>query len=63
MPDTLELIRNCVPMADGVLARSGEVSREELLHIMGQISSTSRPTLIYSIARQRRGHRRRQQQG
>jgi len=34
-------------MADGVLARSDKLSSEELLQVLGQISSTYRPTLTY----------------
>ena len=50
-------------MSDGALAMSDQLSREELLQVLTQISSTGRPALMYQIVRQRRGHKYRRQQG
>jgi len=55
--------RGDVQMSDGALAMSDQLSREELLQVLTQISSTGRPALMYQIVRQRRGHKYRRQQG
>jgi len=55
-PDTLELIKDCVRIADEALARSDELSIAELRQVLGQISNTGCLALNYHIARQRRGH-------
>jgi len=60
--DTLTIIRDVVQIADNVVARSGEMTREELLQEMIRIDSIGRPALTYQIARQRRGQRHRRQQ-
>ena len=62
MPDTLTIIRDVVQIADNIVARSGEMTREDLVQEMIQIGSTSRPALTYQIVRQRRGQRHRRQQ-
>jgi hypothetical protein len=54
MPDTLELIKDVVRMADDGVARRNELSSEEVVHILTQISRTGQPALRYSIAKQRR---------
>jgi len=63
MSDTLTIIREMVHISDGMLAMSDQLSREELLHVLTQISSIDRPTLMYQIAKQRRGHMHRRQKG
>jgi len=63
LPDTLTIIRDVVQIADNVVARSGEMTREELLQEMIQIDSFGCHALTYQIARQRRGQRHRRQQG
>jgi len=42
---------------------SAEMTKEELVQEMIRIGSTARPALMYQIARQRKGHRHRRQQG
>jgi len=61
LPDTPTIIRDVVQITDNVVARSGEMTREELLQEMIQIGSIGRPALTYQIARQRRGQRHRRQ--
>jgi len=43
MPDSLEIIMYCVYIADEVLAH--DLTREELLETLRQISSIGKPTL------------------
>ena len=50
-------------IADNVVARSGEMTREELLQEMIRIGSIGRPALTYQIVRQHRGQRHRRQHG
>ena len=50
-------------IVDNVVAKSGEMTREELLQEMIRIGSIGRHALSYQIARQRRGQRHRRQQG
>jgi len=52
-----------VQITDNVVARSGEMTREELVQEMIRIGSIGRPALTYQIARQRRGQSYRRQQG
>ena len=61
LPDTLTIIRDVVQIADNVVARSGEMTREELVQEMIRIGSIGRPALTYQIVRQRRGQRHRRQ--
>ena len=63
MPNTLMIIQDVVQIVDDVVARSGEMTREELVQEMIRIGNTGRPALTYRIARQRRGQRHRRQQG
>jgi len=51
IPDTLELIRDCVRMKNGALASRDELSIEDLLQVLSQINCTGWPTLTYFIAR------------
>ena len=52
---TLSIIRDVVQILDQVVAMSANMTIEELVQEMVQIGSTSRPALMYRIARQRRG--------
>jgi len=47
LPNTLTIIRDVVQIADNVVARSGEMTREELLQDMIRIGSIGRPALTY----------------
>jgi len=62
LPDTLTIIRDVMQIVDNVVARSGEMTREELVQEMIRIGSIGHPALTYQIARQRRGQRHRRQQ-
>ena len=63
MPDTLTIIQDVVHIADDIVARSGEMTKEEIVQEVMWIASTSRPALTYQIARRRRWHRHGRQQG
>jgi hypothetical protein len=63
MLDTLTIIRDVMQITDNIVARSGEMTKEEIVHEVIRIGSTSRTTLTYQIARQRRGQRHRRKQG
>jgi hypothetical protein len=63
MPDTLAIIRDVAQIADGVMARQHEMSREDFLQEMMRISEATCPALTYQIARRRRGQRQGRQQG
>jgi len=62
-PDTLTIIWDLVQIADDIVAKSGEMTKEEIVQEVIQIGTTGRPALTYRIARQRRGQRHRRQQG
>ena len=47
LSDTLTIIGDVVQIADNVVARSGEMTREELLQKMIRIGSIGRPALTY----------------
>jgi len=55
MPDTLTIIRDVVQIVDDIVARSGEMTKEEIVQEVIRIGTTGRPALTYRIARQRRG--------
>jgi len=61
--DTLTIIRDVVHIADDIVARSGEMTKEEIVQEVMRIASTSRHAFTYQIARQRRGQRHGRQQG
>jgi hypothetical protein len=63
MPDTLTIIRDVVHIADDIVARQSEMTKEEIVHEVMRIASTSCPALTYQIARRRRGQRQGRQQG
>jgi len=63
MPDTLTIIRDVVHIADDIVARQAEMTKEEIVQEVMRIASTSRPALTYQIARWRRGQRQGRQQG
>jgi len=63
MPDTLTIILDVVHIADDIVARSGEMTKEEIVQEVMWIASTSRPALTYQIARRRRGKRHGRQHG
>jgi len=52
-----------VQIANDVVARSGEMTREELVQEMIRINNTGRPALTYQISRRRRGQRHGRQHG
>jgi len=55
MPDTLTIIWDVVHIAEDIVARSGEVTKEEIVQEVMRIASTSHPALTYHIARRCRG--------
>jgi hypothetical protein len=55
MPDTLTIIWDVVHIADDIVARHTEMTKEEIVQEVMRIASTVRPALTYQIARQRRG--------
>jgi len=63
LSDTLTIIRDVVQITDNVVARSSEMTIEELLQEMIRIGSIGCPALTYQIARHRRGQKHRRQQG
>jgi len=63
LPETLTIIRDVVQMADNDVAMQAEMTKEELMQEMIRIGSTGRRALTYQIAKQRRGHMHRRQQG
>jgi len=63
MSDTLTIIRDVVQISDNVVAMTVEMTKEDLVQEMIRIDNTARHALMYRIARQRRGHRHRRQQG
>ena len=63
MSDTLTIMRDMVHIVDDIVARSGEMTKEEIVQEVIRIVSTGRPALTYQIVRQRRGQRHGRQQG
>jgi hypothetical protein len=63
MPDTLTIIRDVVHIADNIVAKSGEMTKEKIVQEVIQIGSNGLPALTYQIARQCRGQRHRRHQG
>jgi len=63
MPDTLTIIRDLVHIADDIVAKSGEMTIEEIVQEVSRIASTGRPALTYQIVRRRRGQMHGRQQG
>jgi len=63
MPDTLTIIRDVVHIADDIVTRQAEMTKEEIVQEVMRIASTSRLALTYQIARRRRGQRQGRQQG
>jgi len=57
MHDTLTIIRDVVHITDDIVARSGEMTKEEIVQEVMRIASTGRPALTYQIARRRMGQR------
>ena len=47
MPDTLTIIRDVVHIADDIVARSGEMTKEEIVQEVMRIASNSRSSLTY----------------
>jgi len=62
MPDTLTIIRDVVHIADDIVARSDEITKEEIVQEVMRIASIGRPALTCQIARRRRGQRHGRQQ-
>ena len=50
MPDTLTIIRDVVQIADDIVARRGEMTKEEIVHEVIRIGTTGRLALTYQIA-------------
>jgi len=63
MPDTLTIIRDVVHIADNIVARQAEMTKEEIVQEVMRIAGTGRPALTYQIAKRRRGQRQGMQQG
>jgi len=63
MPDTLTIIRDVVHIADDIVAKQAEMTKEEIVQEVMRIAGTGRPALTYQIARRRRGPRHARQQG
>ena len=63
MPDTLTIIWDLVHIADDIVARQGEMTKEEIAQEVMRIAGTGRPALTYQIARRRRGQRQGRQHG
>ena len=47
MPNTLTIIRDVVHIADDIVTRSGEMTKEEIVQEVTRIASTSRPAFTY----------------
>jgi hypothetical protein len=63
MPDTLTIIRDMMHIADDIVARHADMTKEEIVQEVMRIASTSRPALMYQFVRLRRGQRQGRQQG
>ena len=63
MPDTLTIIQDVVHIVDDIVARSGEMTKEEIVQEVSRIARTGRPAFSYQIARRRRGQRHGRQHG
>jgi len=63
MPDTLTIIRDVVHIADDIVARHADMTKEEIVQEVMRIVGTGRPALTYQIARWRMGQRHGRQQG
>jgi len=57
MLDTLTIIRDVMHIADDIVARHADKTKEEIVQEVMRIASTGRPALTYQIARRRRGQR------
>ena len=53
MPESLEIIKACIQIADQALAQKDELNREDLMEALSQIQSAGLPSLTYSITRTR----------
>jgi predicted ArsR family transcriptional regulator len=63
MSDTLTIIRDVVHIADDIVVRHADMTKEEIVQEVMRIAGIGRPALTYQIARRRRGHRHGRQQG
>jgi len=63
MPDTLTIIRDVMHIADDIVARHADMTKEEIVQEVMRIASTGRPALTYQIDRWHRGQRQGRQQG
>jgi len=50
MPDALTIIQDVVQIADNIVARSDEMTKEEIVQEVMRIASTSCSALMYQIA-------------
>jgi hypothetical protein len=63
MSDTLTIIRDVMHIADEIVARHTDMTKDEIVHEVMRIANTGRPALTYQIARRRRGKGQGRQQG
>jgi hypothetical protein len=63
MPDTLTIVRDVAHIARDIVARHGEMTKEEVVQEVMRIVSATEPALIYQISRRRRGQQRQGRQG
>nr|ABN08712.1 hypothetical protein MtrDRAFT_AC158497g14v2 [Medicago truncatula] len=57
MPNTLTIIRDVVHIADDIVARQAEMTKEEIVQEVMRIAGTGRPAVTYQIAKRRCGSR------
>jgi len=62
MPYTLTIIRDVVHIADDIVVRQAEMTKEEIVQEVMQIAGVGRLALTYQIARRRKGQRQGRQQ-
>jgi hypothetical protein len=55
MPDTLTIVRDVLHIADDIVARQAEMTKEEIVQEVMWIASTSRHAPTYQITRRHRG--------
>jgi hypothetical protein len=55
MPDTLTIVRDVAHIARDIVARHGEMTKDEIVQEVMWIASATEPALTYQISRRRRG--------
>jgi len=63
MPDTLTIIWDVVHIADDIVAKSDEMTKEEIVQEVMRIANIGRPVHTYQIARRRKRQRHGRHQG